>query len=64
MLAYVTAAILIAVSAVVLLFRRPLAKWQALIIGLRILPGCIVAEVIALLVLAAAIVFAHVNGLV
>ena len=52
------AAIFIAIVAVVVFFqRRPLAQMQAGILGGSVVPGCVVAEAIALLLIAAAMFF-------
>lgn len=52
LLPWVAFAFLVAVAAVMYVARRDLAQFQALILGGRLRPGCVVAEVIALLVLA------------
>ncbi|MGN6186771.1 MAG: hypothetical protein ACTHQM_24305 [Thermoanaerobaculia bacterium] len=40
------------VGIVVIVLRRPLAQQQAFIAGGRVLPGCVIAEGVALIVLA------------
>jgi uncharacterized membrane protein YfcA len=52
-----------AVSIVVYAQRRPLARAQALILGGSVVPGCVVAEAIVLVLIAAVIAFAHFSGL-
>jgi hypothetical protein len=49
------------VAVVVFLRRRPLAHAQALVLGGSILPGCVVAEAIVLLLIAVAIAIAGFN---
>jgi hypothetical protein len=46
------------VAVIVFLQRRQLARAQALVLGGSILPGCVIAEAIALLLLAIAIFLA------
>jgi hypothetical protein len=48
-----------AVAAVVLYKRRDLAHAQALVLGGSIRPGCVIAEAIGLLLIAAAIILAR-----
>jgi len=50
------AVFLVVVAIVMFVQRRSLAQMQAVIFGGSILPGCVVAEAVALLALAAAIV--------
>jgi hypothetical protein len=54
-LAWLAAAFIAVVGVIVILQRRALARAQALVLGGSILPGCAVAEGIALLLIAAAI---------
>jgi hypothetical protein len=55
-------ALFIAIVAVVVFLRRgPLAHAQALILGGSILPGCVVAEAIVLLLIAVAIAIVGFN---
>jgi hypothetical protein len=49
------------VAVVVFLRRRPLAHAQALVLGGSILPGCVVAEAIVLLLIAVVIAIAGLN---
>lgn len=51
------------VAAIVFAQRRRLAEMQALILGGSIGPGCVVAQAIVLLVLAAVFAFAYFTGL-
>lgn len=55
-MAYVAGAFIALIGIVVILQRRSLARAQALILGGTILPGCAVAEGVALLVIALAII--------
>jgi hypothetical protein len=58
------AAIFIAIVAVALFIqRRPLAQMQAMVLGGSILPGCVVAEAVVLLVIAVAFAIVHFAGL-
>jgi hypothetical protein len=43
--------------------RRPLASGQAIVFGGSILPGCVIAEAVAMFVLAALMVVAYRYGL-
>lgn len=52
-----------AVALVVFLQRRRLAEMQALILGGSVLPGCVVAEAILLLVIAIVFSVAYFRGL-
>lgn len=61
MTALLSALFIAIVAVVVFLRRRPLAQAQALILGGSILPGCVVAEAIVLLLIAVAIAFAGFN---
>jgi hypothetical protein len=46
------------VAVVVFLRRRPLAHAQALVLGGSVLPGCVIAEAVVLLLIAIAVVVA------
>lgn len=46
------------VAVVVFLRRRPLAHAQALVLGGSVLPGCVIAEAVVLLLIAVGIVVA------
>ena len=54
--AWLAAAFIAVIGVIVILQRRSLARAQALILGGSILPGCAVAQGIALLLIAVAIV--------
>ena len=64
MIAVLSAAFLIALSFIFLLQKKQLAQLQALMVGATVAPGCVVAEAVALVLLAVAIVIAHLSGLV
>jgi hypothetical protein len=51
-------AFLAIVAVIVFLQRRQLARAQALVLGGSVLPGCVIAEAVALLLLAIAMIFA------
>ena len=58
MTALLSALFIAIVAVVVFLRRRPLAHAQALVLGGSILPGCVVAEAIVLLLIAVVIAIA------
>jgi hypothetical protein len=58
------AAFIAVVGVLVFFWRRELARMQALVLGGSVVPGCVVAEAVALLVAAAALVICHRYGLV
>jgi hypothetical protein len=60
---WVAAAFVLAVAAAVMLQRNQLARAQALVMGGMITPGCVVAEAVVLLLLAAALVMAQLTGI-
>lgn len=60
----VAAAFVAVIGVAVFIQRRPLAEMQALILGGSIFPGCVVAEAVFLLVIAALFAVAHFKGLV
>ena len=62
--AVLSAAFLVIVAAVVAMQRKPLAEMQALVIGGRLGPGCVIAQAIVLVVIAIAILIAWRTGLV
>ena len=64
MIAVLSAAFLIALSFIFLMQKKQLAQLQALMVGATVGPGCVVAEAVALVLLAVAIVIAHLSGLV
>jgi hypothetical protein len=61
---WVVAAFIAAVGVLIFARRRQLAQMQAMILGGSVVPGCVVAEALALLVAAAAVVLAHIYQLV
>lgn len=52
-------AFLAVVAAIVFLQRRPLARGQALVLGGSVMPGCVIAEAVALLALAVVMFLMH-----
>ncbi|MDQ3280580.1 MAG: hypothetical protein M3Q69_04130 [Acidobacteriota bacterium] len=58
------AAFIALVGIIVLVQRRQLAQMQALLLGGSIFPGCVVAEAVFLLLVAALFAVAHFTGLV
>jgi hypothetical protein len=64
MIAVLSAAFLVALAFVVLMQKKQLAQLQALMVGATVAPGCVVAEAVALVLLAVAIVIAHLSGVV
>lgn len=62
MLALLSASFIAIVAVVVFLRRRSLAHAQALVLGGSILPGCVVAEAVVLLLIAMAIAIAGFNA--
>lgn len=50
---WLAAAFFVAIAVVLFAAREPLSRGQSLVVGGRISPGCVIAEAIALLVLAA-----------
>lgn len=57
-----SALLLATVAVVALLRRRDLARAQALVLGGSVLPGCVIAEAVVLLLIAIAIVVAGMAG--
>jgi uncharacterized membrane protein YcaP (DUF421 family) len=51
-MAWFAVAFLVAVAVAMVMGRRPLAQMQAAVMGGRMVPGCVIAEAAALLVLA------------
>lgn len=64
MLAYLSALFIVAVAVALFVTRRQMAEAQAAVIGGSVPPGCVIAEVIALLLIALTIAFAQVFRLV
>ena len=56
MMVWFAAALFFAIAVALFLARVPLARGQALVVGGRMGPGCVIAEAIAFLVLAALVV--------
>jgi hypothetical protein len=56
MIVWLAAALFIGIAAALFLARAPLARGQALVVGGRMGPGCVIAEAIGFLVLAALVV--------
>ena len=56
MMIWIAAALFVAVAAAMFLAREPLARGQALVVGGRIRPGCVIAEAVAVLLLAVLVV--------
>lgn len=56
MLAWFAAALFVIIAIALYAARVPLARGQALVVGGRILPGCVIAEAIGFLVLAVLVV--------
>jgi hypothetical protein len=63
MLPLTAAALFIAIAIVLYAKRRQAAEMQALLYGGSMLPGCVVAEVVAVLVIAALILVLHFRGM-
>ncbi|HEX7149934.1 MAG TPA: hypothetical protein VF618_00490 [Thermoanaerobaculia bacterium] len=61
---WLVAAFLVAVAAAIYFNRRKLAEVQALIFGGSIVPGCVVAEAIVVLLIAVAFIVAANSGLI
>ena len=61
---WIAAAFIALVGVLILFRRRQLAGMQALILGGSVVPGCVVAEAVALLVAAVALILAHVYELI
>jgi len=61
---WLVAAFIALVAVLIFARRRPLAQMQAMVLGGSVVPGCVVAEAVALLVAAAAVVLAHLYELV
>lgn len=51
-----TAAVLIVVAIALVVARHPLARMQDMVVGARGGPGCVIAEAVALILLALAII--------
>jgi len=64
MVPWLVAAFIAVVGCLILFRRRQLAAMQALVLGGSVVPGCVVAEAVALLLAAAALVLAHLYELV
>lgn len=64
MAAYLGALFIIAVAVAMFVTRRQMAEAQAAVIGGSVHPGCVVAEVVVLLLIALAIALAQVLQLV
>jgi hypothetical protein len=56
---YLGALFIVLVAIAIVFERRRLAEAQALVLGGSVLPGCVIAEAIALVVIACAIAAAH-----
>ena len=56
MIPWVAAALFVIIAVALFAARAPLARGQALIVGGRMRPGCVIAEAIGFLVLAALVV--------
>ena len=59
---YLAAAFVALVAVVVFVNRRGLAQMQAAVLGGSVLPGCVVAQAVSLLLLAIVLVIAHLAG--
>ena len=56
MLEWFAAAFFVAIAVALYVVRGPMARAQALVVGGRMGPGCVIAEAVAFLVLAALVV--------
>ena len=59
----VVVVLFVVVGAAMIVARKPLADGQAIVLGGSVVPGCVIAEAIALFALAALIIVAHRYGL-
>lgn len=64
MLPLTAAAVFAAIAAILYAKRRQAAEIQALLYGGSMLPGCVIAEAVAVLLIAAIIVVLYVTGMV
>ncbi|HEY2321430.1 MAG TPA: hypothetical protein VGJ82_01080 [Thermoanaerobaculia bacterium] len=53
----------VAVGVAMIFAKKPLAHGQAIIFGGSVVPGCVIAEAIAMFILAALMIVAHRYGL-
>ena len=63
LLVVIAVVLFVAVGVAMILARKPLAHGQALIFGGSVVPGCVLAEAIAMFVIAALMVVAYRYGL-
>jgi hypothetical protein len=56
MLAWLAAVLFVAIAVALYAARAPLARAQALVVGGRMVPGCVIAEAIGFLILALLVV--------
>jgi hypothetical protein len=61
---WIAAVFIVLTGVAVFVRRRPLAEAEALVLGGSILPGCVIAQAILLLLIAAGLVFAHLRDLI